>query len=98
MFESQPEWQQDFNKAYEIWKQSAYKGVATSQYMMGEMNMQGQGVNTNYVEAYAWFKIALEGGYKLATDSLIELSRVITAGQKQQGMARISSLKYEIAQ
>ncbi|MBT3203573.1 MAG: sel1 repeat family protein [Gammaproteobacteria bacterium] len=97
VFESQPEWKQDYKKAYDIWKQSAYKGVATSQYMMGEMNMQGQGVSINYVDSYAWFKIALEGGYKLATDSLIELSRVITANQKQQGMARISSLKNKIA-
>ena len=97
VFEVQPEWKQDYKKAFDIWKQSAYQGVATSQYMMGEMSMQGQGVSVDYVESYAWFKIALEGGYKLATDSLIELSRVITPSQKQAGLARISSLKKEIS-
>jgi len=97
VFEAQPEWTQDYKKAFDIWKQSAYRGVATSQYMMGEMFMQGQGVSADYVESFAWFKIALEGGYKLATDSLIELSRVITANQKQAGSARIISLKKEIS-
>ncbi|MCP4076528.1 MAG: sel1 repeat family protein [Gammaproteobacteria bacterium] len=96
VFEAQPEWTQDYKKAFDIWKQSAYRGVATSQYMMGEMFMQGQGVSVDYVESYAWFKIALEGGYKLATDSLIELSRVISANQKQAGLTRIISLKKEI--
>ena len=98
VFEPQTQWNQDYKKAFEIWKQSASRGVATSQYMLGEMYLHGQGVKKDYSESYAWFKIALEGGYKLATDSLIELSRLITSHQKQTGLARIQSLKKKIAE
>ncbi len=98
VFELQPDWQQDYLQAFEIWKQSAIKGVATSQYMIGEMYLHGQGVDTDYSESYAWFKIALEGGYKLATDSLIELSRVISAEQKHNGFVRIKQIKNQIAE
>ncbi len=98
VFEKQSEWKQDYNKAFEIWKQTAFKGVATSQYMLGEMYMSGQGVKADYAESYAWFKISLEAGYKLATDSLIELSRVISAQQKESGLSRISKLKKAIAE
>jgi len=97
VFEPQPDWKQDYNKAYKIWKQSALKGVATSQYMLGEMYMHGQGVKADYSESYAWFKIALEGGYKLATDSLIELSRIISVDQKREGIERMKRLKILIS-
>ena len=96
IFQQQPDWDQNYSKAFEIWKQSAFKSEVTSQFMLGEMYKNGQGVKTDYAESYAWFKIALEGGYKLATDSLIELSRVISPGQKQLGIVRINDLKSEI--
>jgi len=98
IFQQQPEWDQDYSKAFEIWKQSAFNSEVTSQFMLGEMYKNGQGVTTNYAESYAWFKIALEGGYKLATDSLIELSRVISADQKNTGLDRIVDLKKLIAE
>lgn len=96
VFQKQPYWSQDYTKAFDIWKKSAFKSIATSQFMLGVMYQHGQGVKTDYVESYAWFKIALEGGYKLATDSLIELSRVISPEQKRLGAERIIDLKKEI--
>lgn len=96
VFQKQPYWKQDYEKAFEIWKKSAFRSTATSQFMLGVMYQNGQGVKTDYAESFAWFKIALEGGYKLATDSLIELSRVITPEQKRLGAMRIIDLKQEI--
>lgn len=98
VFGPQKEWLQDYQKAYGLWRQSAFKGIATSQFMLGEMTMRGQGVKRDYSEAYAWFKISLQGGYKLATDSLIELSRLISEGQKRVGLGRIEELKVVISE
>lgn len=96
LFEQQAEWQQDYKKAFDIWSDGAHKGIATSQFMLGELYKDGQGVKQDYAESYAWYKIALQGGYKLATDTLIELSKVITAQEKQQGMQRINEIKSSI--
>ena len=93
VFQQEAYWKRDYAKAFAIWEQSAFKSEVTSQFMLGEMYMNGLGVKADYAESYAWFKIALEGGYKLATDSLIELSRVISAQQKQAGVARADKLK-----
>ena len=96
VFEQQQEWTLDYQQAFEIWKKSAFKSAPTSQFMLGEMYMRGQGVEADYAESYAWFNIALEGGYKLATDTLIELSRVISPDQKRAGLKRIDELKKRI--
>jgi TPR repeat protein len=96
VFGSQTGWGQDYKKAFELWQLSAYKGAATSQFMLGVLYMDGHGVERNYAEAYAWFNIALQGGNKLATDSLIELSRLITPEQKREGGVRIEVLKTQI--
>jgi hypothetical protein len=96
VFGPQAGWQQDHKKVYELWQQSAHKGVAASQFMLGVLYMDGDGVERSYSEAYAWFSLSLQGGYRMATDALIELSRLITPAQKQAGIERISSLKAQL--
>lgn len=96
VFGQQPGWDQDYQKAYELWQQSAYKGVATSQFMLGVLLMDGQGVDRDYIEAYAWFQLALQSGYKMATDAMIELSRLISAEQKSGAITRANELKAQI--
>lgn len=94
VFAPQPGWKQDYDKAFELWHESALQGVATSQFMLGEMYLRGQGVPQDYSESYAWFHLALEGGYRLATDALVELSRIIiTPEQKQLARDRLKRLK-----
>ncbi len=77
-------WKQDYNKAMEIWRSSAEQGEPTSQFMLGEMYKLGQGVPRNPETAYAWFMLSSQGGYKLATDGAMEMSRIMTPQQKQQ--------------
>ena len=96
VFGPQPGWSQDFQQAAVIWRLSASRGVATSQFMLGELYLRGQGVEPDFAESYAWFSLALQGGYKLATDSLIELSRVISSAQKKQGQQRLDVLNQQI--
>ena len=77
-------WKQDYNKAMEIWRSSAERGEPTSQFMLGEMYKLGQGTPRNPETAYAWFMLSSQGGYKLATDGAMEMSRSMTPQQKQQ--------------
>ena len=96
VFGPQPGWTQDYQQARAIWQLSATQGIASSQFMLGELYLRGQGVQADYSEAYAWFNLALESGYKLASDSLIELSKVISSEQKKLGQQRQAELKKEI--
>lgn len=93
VFGPQPGWQQNYKKSYELWSQGALQGIAGAQFMLGVMNMQGQGVEKDYSESYAWFNLALKGGYELATDTLIELSRLISPQQKTAGKLRQQQLQ-----
>jgi len=84
VFGPEEEWRQDYSKAMEIWRSSAERGEPTSQFMLGEMYKLGQGVARDSVTAYAWFMLSSQGGYKLATDGAMEMSRIMTPQQKQQ--------------
>lgn len=97
VFGPQQGWTQDYQQARELWEESAFKGVETSQFMLGVIYMEGRGVKPDNVEAYAWFKLAYQGGYKLATDTLVELSPVMSAQQRQAGLMRLEELKRLIA-
>ena len=98
VFGPQPGWSQDYKKAAQLWRQSALKGVPSSQFMLGVMLMEGQGTDRDYVEAYAWFKLASQGGYKLATDTLIELSPLMSTDDKQAGQIRFQQLSQQLQQ
>jgi len=89
-------WQQDYRKAYAIWIEDARNGHAPAQFMVAEMNHQGQGVKQNYAEAWAWFSLSLEQGYQLAGDSLQELSRKMSAEQKQLGLKKLAEYRERI--
>ncbi len=77
-------WRQDYPRAYSLWKKDAVNGHAPAQFMVAEMHYKGQGVRQDYAEAWAWFNLALDQGYKLAGDSLYELSRKMSPEQKEQ--------------
>lgn len=91
-------WKQDYQKAYALWLKDARNGHAPAQFMVAEMHHLGQGVAQNYAEAWAWFRLALQQGYKLAGDSLVELNRKMSTQQKQQGKERLDRYAKEIAQ
>ena len=83
-------WVQDYGKAFSIWKSDAEQGIASSQFMVGVMYFKGEGVAADPSEAWAWLKLALENGYKLSTDVLIELTKEITTEQKRLGMEKLA--------
>ena len=89
-------WKQDYPKAFAIWLKDAQNGHAPAQFMVAEMHHRGQGVAQDYAEAWAWFRLSLHRGYKLAGDSLVELSRKMSPQQKQQGKAKLDRYTDEI--
>ncbi|MCK5917435.1 MAG: sel1 repeat family protein [Cocleimonas sp.] len=93
VFGSEKGWTQDYSKAFKIWQEDANENVASSQFMIGVMYQKGLGVEKNLAESWFWLKRALENGYKLATDVLIEISREITPQQKQAGKQKLLEYK-----
>jgi hypothetical protein len=51
----------DFNKAYKKYLRLARKGDTFSQYRLSYMNFQGQGVEVDWNEAFAWAVLASQG-------------------------------------
>lgn len=90
-------WKLDYKKAYAIWKLDADQGVATSQFMIAIMYQKGLGVTKNLSEAWFWLKVSLGNGYKLSTDVMIEISRDISAEQKQLAEKKFAKYKLENA-
>lgn len=96
IFGAEQGWQQDYRRAYAIWIEDARNGHAPAQFMVAEMNHQGQGVKQDYAAAWAWFNLALEQGYKLASDSIFELSNKMSSQQKQRGKQLLSDYRKQI--
>jgi len=96
VFGLQKGWEKDQEKAFKIWREDAEQNIASSQFMIGVMYQKGEGVEKDLSETWYWLKRALGNGYKLATDVLIEVSREITAQQKQ--LAEQKLLAYQKGQ
>lgn len=48
----------NYDKAMLIWKPLAESGNAAAQYYMGVMYANGQGVEKDFIKAYAWYSVA----------------------------------------
>ena len=83
-------WTRNYPEAFRIWHEDAEQGTASSQFMIGVMYFNGEGVEKNLPEAWYWLSLALDNGYKLATDVLIELSRKISPEQKRLAMKKLT--------
>ena len=88
VFGPEPGWRQDYPEAMRLWRISAEQGNGASQFMLAEMYNLGQGVRPDPVEAYAWYLLSAETGYKLATDGAMMLRRTLGAAQKQTARAK----------
>jgi len=60
----------DFATALKEWKPLAEKGHAKSQYHLGVMYYEGEGVPQNVKTAVKWFRLAAEQGYANAQNNL----------------------------
>ena len=84
-------WRQDYPEAMRLWRISSQQGNGASQFMLAEMYHLGLGVARDPVEAYAWYLLSAQAGYRLATDGAMLLGRELPQARKQAARARFES-------
>jgi len=57
---------QDYQKAFELYEQTAFLGHSKSQFNLGVQYLRGQGVKQNKLTAYAYLSLALDNGFMMA--------------------------------
>ena len=62
--------EQDFSKAFQLFKQLAEWGYVPAQYMLARMYYKGEGVNHNLEQAFYWSEKGVEQGYVLSRHAL----------------------------
>ena len=86
-------------RAMQWLKVGAKRGDAASQYALGEMYANGEGVQTNYAVAYVWYNLAASSSDKsirrLATIMRDAIHAVLTPTERKE-MAEISTAIWEM--
>lgn len=71
----------DYSRAYREFTQSAERGDADSQYMLGELYSKGRGVNQDFVAAHKWYNLAAARGREGAAEARDALAGQMTGDQ-----------------
>ncbi|MDZ4735019.1 MAG: hypothetical protein SGJ07_01605, partial [Rhodospirillaceae bacterium] len=77
----------DYQTAFADFELSANAGDAASQFMMGEMYAQGDGVAQNYVKAHMWYNMAASWGHDRANQARARLESRMTTTQIAEAQA-----------
>ena len=78
--------------AYKELKELAGQGDAMAQYNLGVMYATGQGGPQDFVEAYAWFSVAVAGGDGNAVGNRDLAASKLTPDQSSEGQKRVTEL------
>ncbi len=82
----------DSEMTLDYYTELAQQGSAYAQLALGEMYSEGQGVEKNLLQAYAWFYVAAMQG---VTEAKVELKKVFEKiDKKQQAEAEILASNY----
>ena len=79
-------------------RQKAEAGDSVAQNDLGLMYLFSQGVEKDYVEAYAWFNLSAENGYNMAAKRRDSLGRLMPPRQLTAAQKRTEELKKLIAE
>jgi TPR repeat protein len=88
--------EKDYAKARDYFLKAAKGGLAEGEMNAGVLYIRGEGVSQDFVEGYAWLKIAKEAGNARASSLFETLKAQITSEQITKGDARAEELKKEI--
>jgi TPR repeat protein len=72
---------QDKSEAAKGYRLAAAQGYPQAQVNMGAMYYQGQGVSTDYTQAYMWMKVAADGGDNFARQNVERIALKMNAKQ-----------------
>ncbi len=72
---------------------AAEQGQTEAQFILGNMYISGQGVQQNYIKAYAWTSIAYKNGHDQAKQNLQFLNKEMTASELEKAVAEATRLR-----
>lgn len=73
--------QQEYRQALQQFSDSAKRGDANAQYMLGRLHAAGNGTTQNFVLAHKWFNLAASHGHRHAADARDALAERMTSSQ-----------------
>ncbi|MFI4955721.1 MAG: tetratricopeptide repeat protein [Gammaproteobacteria bacterium] len=79
-----PEVPLDYAQAMKWLEKSAWQGFHAAQYLLGKMYYMGNGVPTNQVLAYAWWKMSNRFENPMVTSDLARITQKMSADEIQQ--------------
>jgi len=77
----------DAEQAAVWWRRAAIQGLTEAQFDLGLMYFQGDGIERDYVEAYAWFDLAAPRGHPQASRGREQVAGKMTPVQLEQAAA-----------
>jgi len=83
---------QDYQKAFELYEQTASLGHAKSQFNLGVQYLRGQGVKANKLTAYAYFSLALDNGFMMAKQARKSVIKRLSDSELEQAKQQASEL------
>lgn len=75
---------QSYIKAVQLYRKAAFKGHIPSQYNLGLMYVDGEGVKVDVEQGYAWISIAYDTGLLQAKEIIDQLEQAMNESQLAQ--------------
>jgi len=83
---------QSYKLAAQWYRRAAQQGHIRAQYNMAVLHLQGEGVERDPVEAYAWLLLSSRAGHEPSVTLIEELDRVLNAKQIDAARERSTEL------
>jgi hypothetical protein len=85
---------QNYKQSFKLMYDAAMQGHSAAQFQVGQAYVNGQGVNKDYIESYAWFLVSNENGNPVAERGLefMEKNRLIEQHQMNAATQRANSI------
>ena len=87
----------DVATSIKLWTQAARGGLAVAQNALGACYMNGDGVDADMVEAWAWFRLAQDGGVAVAKVNGEMVRTQLDDTQLDAALRRYETLRGELA-
>lgn len=87
----------DVATSIKLWTQAARGGLAVAQNALGACYMNGDGVDADMVEAWAWFRLAQDGGVAVAKVNGEMVRTQLDDAQLDAALRRYETLRGELA-
>ena len=87
----------DVAASIKLWRSAAHSGLAVAQNALGACYMNGDGVEADMLEAWAWFRLAAEGGLTVASVNADVVRGQLDDARFEAAHRRFDALRRELA-